>query len=133
MVNSSQRHPAYSTPTAVWMVVVLLAVIATALVMTIGLDPPAAYAQVSAADRAGVFVVAGKVTPETYGMYLVDTGKHRIAVYQWLPNSRKLRLMAVRNYTYDLRLDEYNTEKLPREIKKLVEESKPLDGKRPRP
>jgi len=133
MVNSSQRRQVYSTPAAVWVVVALLAVIATALVMAIGLDPPAAHAQVSAADRDGVFVVAGKVTPETYGMYLVDTGKHRIAVYQWLPNSRKLRLMAVRNYTYDLRLDEYNTEKLPREIKKLVEESKPLEGKRPRP
>ena len=123
----------YSTPAAVWVVVVLLAVIATALVMAIGLDPPTVHAQVSAADRNGVFVVAGKVTPETYGMYLVDTGKRRIVVYQWLPNSRKIRLMAVRNYTYDLRLDEYNTEPLPREIKKLVAESKPLDGKRPSP
>lgn len=133
MVNSAGRRLVYSTPAAMWMVVVLLAVIATALVMAIGLDPPVVYAQVSAADRAGVFVVAGKVTPETYGVYLVDTGKHRIAVYQWLPSSRKLRLMAVRNYTYDLRLDEYNTEKLPREIKKLVEESKSLDGKRHSP
>ena len=133
MTNSARRRQVYSTSTVVWVVVVLLAVIATALVMVIGLDPPVAHAQASAADRDGVFVVAGKVTPETYGLYLVDTGKRRIAVYQWLPNSRKLRLMAVRNYTYDLRLDEYNTEKLPREIKKLVEESKPLDGKRPRP
>ena len=120
-------------PAAAWLIVVLLTVIATVLVMEIGFGASATHAQVGAAGKDNVFVVAGRVTPETCGVYLIDVEKRRIAVYQWLPSSRKLRLMAVRNYTFDLRLDEYNTEKLPREIKKLVEESKPLDGRKTRP
>jgi hypothetical protein len=86
----------------------------------------AAPARASAARGRGVLAVAGQITADTYGLYLVDLDSRKICAYQWRPSTRKLRLLAVRNYTFDLKLDEYNTEKLPREIKKLVAESKPL-------
>lgn len=112
-----------------WVIAGLLGVIVVALLLELGIGASSVHAQVGAGGRDSVFVVAGQVTPETYGLYLVDTTHKRICVYQWLQGTRKLRLMAVRNYTFDLRLDEYNTEKLPRDIKKLVEQSRPLDGK----
>jgi len=123
----TQREAGRATPGSMWLIVVLLSVIATALLMEIGFGVSSAQVQVGAAGKDEVFVVAGQVTSDTYGLYLVDVAKRRICVYQWLPGTRKLRLMAVRNYTFDLRLDEYNTEKLPREIKKLVEKGKPLE------
>jgi hypothetical protein len=36
--------------------------------------------------------------------------------------------MAARNYKFDVQLDEYNTEPLPREIQKLVQQHKRLGG-----
>lgn len=130
MVKGSMPRPGRAGSPAAWVIVGLLGVIAAALLLEVGIGASSVHAQVGAGGKDSVFVVAGQVTPETYGLYLVDTTHQRICVYQWLQGTRKLRLMAVRNYTFDLRLDEYNTEKLPREIKKLVEQGRPLDGKR---
>lgn len=72
-------------------------------------------------DRADeVFVAAGQVTADSYGLYLIDRRNRTICVYQWLPQTRKLRLMAARTYAYDIRLDDYNTEISPREVRELV-------------
>lgn len=81
-----------------------------------------------AAGAAGndTYVVAGQIANDTYGLYVVDLARKRICAYQWTVSPRKLRLMAVRNYAFDLGLEDYNTEKSPREIKELVEQSKQL-------
>ena len=56
-----------------------------------------------------------------------------ICVYEWVPQTRKLRLMAARTYLFDRQLDEYNTELSPKEIKKLVAQQQRLDEAPPKP
>jgi len=104
-----------------WLVVALLAVIATCLLIEVGFATSPAGAQVTAGAGAGkIFVVAGQVSRDTYGLYLIDTQNATICMYEWLPGTRKFRLMAARNYSFDLKLDDYNTTPSPREVKKLI-------------
>ena len=49
-------------------------------------------------------------------------------MYQWQAGARKLRLLAARNCTFDLQLDEYNTEPSPNEIQNLVRQGRTLSG-----
>jgi len=110
-------------------VVLLLTAIAVCLVLQVGLTLAPARAQDTAGGGAeGVFASAGQVTPETYGLYLVDVRRGTICLYQYLPSTRKLKLMAARTFLFDRQVENYNTEPDPREIKKLVAEQKPLSG-----
>jgi hypothetical protein len=129
-----------------WLGAVALAGAAAFLVIQLSWDRPSALAQAGAPDRpgatsqsvaakpGGMFAVAGQVTKDTYGLYVVDPDNSTICVYQWLsdgPKSGKLRLMASRNFTYDRQLDEYNTEPPVREIKGYVEEFRRLSTTSP--
>lgn len=121
-------------PVAKWLIVALLGVIAACLLVEAGFATSAARAQgtetkvgdVTYGQAGDIFAVAGKVSSNTYGLYLVNTRSGTMALYEWLPKGRKLRLMAARNYTFDLQLDDFNTEPSPREIKKLVEQNRRL-------
>jgi len=129
--NSQPRCVRPASP-GKWLVVVLLAVIAVCLLIEVGFATSAAKGQVGSASRissaakGGVFAIAGQVTPDTYGLYLVDYENATICVYQYLPGNRQLRLMAARTYAYDRQLDVYNTQPSPREIKQLVEQHRRL-------
>jgi hypothetical protein len=115
-----------------WVIVILLSVIATCLLIEVGassLDARGAQAGVDGGAKAGLFAVAGQITRDTYGMYLVDAERGTICVYQYVPTTRKLHLRAARNITFDLLLDAYNTELPPQEIKKLVEQHRRLKEK----
>lgn len=109
-----------------WSIVVLLAAIGGGLLTELVRGAPAAQAQAQAvgAGTSGRFLaVAGQVTGDTYGLYLVDLETGIITVYQWVPGRRNtgiLKLLAARNTTYDRQMDEYNTEPSPKEIQKLV-------------
>ncbi len=111
-----------------WSLVVLLAVIAVSLLVTLGLSAASAEGgSVSSGGKDDVFVVAGQISRETYGLYLVDYKNSTICIYQYLPKTRKLRLMAARTYRFDVQLDEYNADNpLPREVKKLVQQQRRL-------
>jgi len=115
-------------------VVGLLAVIAVCLLAQVLADRssagPAPLAA-GAADGSSLLVVAGQVTRDSYGLYLVDRTNRTMCVYQWMPSTRKLRLLAARTYTYDITLDQYNTEPDPLEIKKLGEKARRLDTPAP--
>ena len=118
------------TSPARWFAVGLLAVIAACLLVEVGVTISSAdRAPLAAGAAAGdsVLVVAGQVTRDTYGLYLVDQANRTICVYQWSPISRKLRLLAARTYTFDRKLDQYNTEPDPLEIKKLSDKARRLD------
>jgi hypothetical protein len=134
--TSSPRSPA-AGPAAKWLVVVLLAVIAACLLVEVGISVSTAQSAVGpAATAAGMkntFVVGGQITKDTYGLYLVDLEYGTICVYEWVPQTRKLRLMAARTYLFDRQLDEYNTELSPKEIKKLVAQQQRLDEAPPKP
>ena len=123
MVRGDTRSCAAAGPARRWLVVVLLAMVAGALTGQLLLAPPAAEAQAGAARRA-VVVVPGRITPETYGLYLVDVQNGTICVYQYFKQERStaqsLRLMAARTFVYDVQLDSYNTAPLPKEVANMV-------------
>ena len=122
---SAQESPARRTSPAQWLIVVLLAVIATCLLIEVGFSTSRAYAQVGSGVKGNIFAVAGQLSRETYGVFLVDAENGTICIYEWVPDKiagRKLRLMAARNFSFDMQLDDYNTEPLPREIRILVEQ-----------
>ena len=112
-----------------WILVIVLTVIATCLVMELGYGASSATAQVTSVGGDDMLVVGGQITKDSYGLYLVDTKRQALCIYQWLPGSRKLRLMAARNFKYDVQLDEYNADKpTPSEVKRLVEQNRRLGG-----
>ncbi len=61
----------------------------------------------------GVTVVAGQLSRDLYGLYLIDHETDTICVYQYAPGERKLNLVAVRRYTFDVQLDEAEWKKQP--------------------
>ena len=120
-------HP----PMVQWVIVVILSVIATCLVLELGFGASSATGQVTSVGGNDMLVVGGQITKDSYGLYLVDMKRQSLCVYQWLPGTRKLRLMAARTFAYDVQLDQYNADKpTPREVKRLVEQNKRLGGEK---
>lgn len=129
MSGSGQRAaPMHKASVSRWLIVILLSVIATCLLLEIGgLTRPAQGQPAMAGQKLDVFAVAGKITPETYGLYLVDTRRGTVCVYQYFSGSRKLRLVSARTFWYDIQLESYNCDKpTPHEVKKLVEQQRSL-------
>ncbi len=117
---------------ALWMLAALLAVVAAVLLMELGTTP--SWAQpASAAKGPGVLVVAGQVAPDSYGLYILDAETATMAIYQWLPSVKQLKLLAARNYSYDLQLEDYNNDPktTPGEIRKMVEQQRLMGATRP--
>lgn len=111
---------------AQWCIVVLLSVIATTLVLAVVQVGPQAEAQQVGVggQQQGVFAVGGQITRDTYGLYLVDPDRGCMAMYEYVASERRLRLMATRNYTYDLQLDSYNTDPQPSEVAEMVRQAR---------
>lgn len=119
------------SPAARWAIVVVLAFVAGALGSRLLVEQDAAVAQTvptgggGAAD--GVFAVAGQITRDTYGLYLVDARHGTICVYQYISGRQNLlRLVAARTFIYDRQLDSYNTQPLPKDVAKMVAEARRL-------
>ncbi len=64
--------------------------------------------------------MAGQITRDTYGLYLVDRRSGTICLYEYLAGQKVLRLRAARTFTFDLQLDELNTAPSPADIARLV-------------
>lgn len=113
-----------------WVLVIVLSALAGALLGQVVMTQDQAQAQVvTAGSRASVFAVAGQLSRDAYGVFLVDSSNSTMAIYEWVPDKvqgRKLKLVASRSFFYDLQLDEYNTEPSPRDIKALAEQNKRL-------
>ena len=115
-----------------WAIVILLSVIATCLLLEAGLGGSGAAADATSGAAGHMIAVAGQITADTYGLYLVDLKNGTISVYQYAKaRTPQLRLLAARNITFDVQLDEYNTEPSPREIKKLVQQQQRLSETQP--
>jgi hypothetical protein len=113
-----------------WVLVGLLAPLTIGLLVEAGRQwtgTASAQSVQSGGDGKSIFVVAGQISPQTYGLYLVDYEHKTVCVYEYLDNTRTLRLMAARTYAFDVQLDAYNTEPEPREIRRLVGQQKRLD------
>jgi hypothetical protein len=124
---------------AQWLIVGLLAAIAGLLGAEAVFSPSSAGAQtgpVGATQPAGgVFAVAGQITRDTYGLYLVDLRNDTICVYEYVSGRRgALWLRAARTFIYDRQLDAYETKPEPAEIADIVSKARRLrDVKRPKP
>ncbi len=115
-----------------WSAVVLLGIIAAGLLVSLGMSAAVAQTQpVGEGGKESVFVVAGQISRETFGLYLVDYKNSTICVYQFTGKDRMLRLIAARTYAYDVQLDAYNTpeEMSPAEVRRTVIKQKRLKSK----
>jgi hypothetical protein len=110
---------------ALWVNAALLAVILIVLVGRNGAPSilPAAFAQNQPpiAGGAGVFVMPAQMQQNVWGCYLLDVDNKTLCAYQFYPGEKKLRLTAARSYRYDTKLENYNTEMSPREVKALLD------------
>jgi hypothetical protein len=122
------------TPTA--MALYLNAAILAAILVTIisrddapGLIP-AAWAQNQApiAGGAGFFVMPAQFSDNAWGCYLLDVDTQTLCAYQWFLGEKQLRLVAARNFRYDRRLANFNTDHpSPAEVQQLVEKEQADD------
>ena len=115
-----------------WLVVVLLAIAAGGLLVELGRGMSTAQGQTSgisqepSAKLAGdIQAVTGPLGRDGFGLYLIDTGNRTIAVYQY--QGKNLRWLASRNFTYDMRIEDYNTQISPKEVKRLSQQAESLD------
>ena len=114
MENATRQGPSWMRISAV----ALLGGFALCLLSTLALRSTAAPAAGPAAPQAGrnVEVHAGQLGRDIYGLYLVDHNYGTICVYQYDPRERKLKLTAVRRYSFDVQLNEAKPrETAPRE------------------
>ena len=129
MTNDYSFQPTRSTtrtPFGRWALACLLIIVAVSLCVEL-CRPTAAEAQISSSMPKRLLAVAGQVSSDTYGLYLVDLENNIITVYGLVPGKpRKFKLMAARNFSYDIQLDEYNTEPSPNEIKRLVQQGRSI-------
>ncbi len=108
--------------TVLWIIAILLAVIATALVMR----PPEVFSlPVASADTPmmgarGVFAFTGQLDKNSYGLFMMDVDSGNIWCYQYVPAARKLKLVAARSFSYDRYLEDYNCEEPTIEQTKLL-------------
>jgi hypothetical protein len=136
MSSMSPGSPGVKASAAKWSAAAVLAVAAGALLWLAASgaaeDGPSGAS--GAAGSNGVLIVTGPAVTGAPGLYLVDTRSQTMCVYQWVQARNKpqgmmeLRLMAARNYGFDLQLDDYNNDKetSPGEVRKLVEQQRRL-------
>jgi len=112
-----------------WAAVAALSVVAGALAGQLVWSPAAgaaASAATGAAGRGKIFAVAGQVSADSYGLYLVDPEKGTLCVYEYVARDRQLWLRAARTFEADMQLDSYNTMPPPKEVSKMAAEARRL-------
>ena len=125
MLPKSPRNP---VAIALYVNAALLAAILIALLArdsspTLIAPAMAQQQQPAIAGGAGVFVVPAQFSTTTWGCYLMDVDAQTLVAYQYLPGEKKLRLMAARNFRYDRKLGQYNTDTpSPAEVKELLDQ-----------
>ena len=112
---------------------VLLACILVALLAR-GSSPsflaPAMADQPPIAGGGGVYLMPGQLSPNVWGVYMMDIDAQTLMVYQYTPGDNLLKLKASRSFKYDRRLTNFNTgSPTPAEVKELWDrEQQPARG-----
>src|SRR5206468_3125994 len=98
------------------------------LPMALGQERPAPLSPQPIAGGGGVFLMPAQFSDHVWGCYLMDIDRQTLLAYTCSGSPPLLRLAAARNFTYDLRLKNYQTEKpWPNEVKKLIEQQQAAD------
>jgi hypothetical protein len=83
---------------------------------------PSAFAQNQAAigGGAGVFIVPAQFSDTSYGCYIMDVDAQTVCAYQYY--GKQLRLVAARNFRWDRRLQQFNSENpTPDDVRRMIE------------
>lgn len=121
MQSSDSRNP---VARALYVNAALLAVLIVVLLARSdapALLPAALGQQQPIAGGAGIFVMPAQFSTNTWGCYLLDVDQQTLVAYQYVPGDKNLRLVAARNFQYDRRLRNFNTEPAPQEINELIQ------------
>lgn len=130
---SAQTSPPAHPQTVFWVIAVLLAVIATTLVLRVDdalLRQGTAVAQTSATPvgprmgARGISAFIGQLTRNSYGLFMIDVDTGTVWCYEvgsGGDGAKQLRLVAARSWVYDRYLEEYNvTDPTPSAVRALV-------------
>lgn len=113
--------------TVLWVIALLLTVIATTLVVRPG-GPSfarAAFADSPMTGARGIMAFTGQLDKNSYGLFMIDVGAGNMWIYQYLPATRKLKLVATRSFDYDRYLRNYNNDTpTPEEVKGMIDDER---------
>lgn len=122
--------------TALWVIVVLLAIIATALVT--GRDDSALFRSVFAQNAAlprsmegarGIYAFTGQIGARNYGLFMLDVDTGTVWCYELQRSGAtgepQLKLLAARSWVFDRYLEEFNTaDPIPSEVREMVQQQR---------
>ncbi|UCD27312.1 MAG: hypothetical protein JSV03_09270 [Planctomycetota bacterium] len=116
-----------------WMVTVLLAVVATALIMRWDEArlTETVYAQVPGAGQVGargIYAFTGQLSSKNYGLFMLDVDTGTIWCYELQKGTRgelQLKLVAARSWIWDRYLEEFNVaDPIPGAVRAMVEQQR---------
>jgi hypothetical protein len=120
--------------TAWWILTVLIAVLATALLTRSDARfLPDAWAQTASplpggVGARGIYAFTGQLTAKTYGLFMMDVDSGTIWCYELEhgPNGEpQMKLVAARSWIYDRFLEEFNVaDPVPSAVKMLVQQQR---------
>jgi len=123
--------------TALWLVVVLLAIVATAVLLRWdeAMLTRSAWAQAvntgagPGAGGRGIYAFTGQIDSRTFGLFMMDVDSGTIWCYEMTRNRPGdpvyMRLVAARSWIYDRYLEEFNAASpTPTEVRQLVEQQR---------
>jgi hypothetical protein len=125
--------PSARRPIGSWIIITLLAVIATAIVMRWdeAALTRAALAQVATPGAApvgarGIYAFTGQLTSKSYGLFMMDVDSGTIWCYEMQRGANgepQMKLVAARSWIYDRYLEEFNAaDPIPSAVKNLVQQ-----------
>lgn len=111
--------------TALWLIVVLLAVIATSLLMRPSGNfslLQRAFGESQMAGARGIYAFIGPLDKNRTGLWMMDVDAGNVWVYEYLASTRKLRLAAARSFVFDRYVEDLNCDEPSLdEVKLLLE------------
>ncbi|HSW44800.1 MAG TPA: hypothetical protein VLM89_04450 [Phycisphaerae bacterium] len=123
--------------TALWLIAVLLAVIATVLLLRWDETTltRSAWAQTMntgagpGAGARGIYAFTGQLDSRAFGLFMLDVDSGTVWCYEMVRNRSSdpiyMRLVAARSWLYDRYLEEFNTAPpTPTEVRQLVEQQR---------
>lgn len=111
--------------TVLWIIAILLAIIATAMIVRPGgftmVQP--ANANPSMLGARGIFAFTGQLDENSYGLFMMDVDSSNVWVYQYKPGTKKLKLVAARSFLYDRYLEEFqnDADTTPNVVKSMLD------------
>ncbi len=119
--------------TILWIIAILLAVIATALIMRSDgvLNIQSAYGGDSPmAGARGIFAFTGQIDKNSYGLFMMDVDSSNVWCYQYVPRDKELRLVAARSFLYDRYLENVNNgEPTPQQARVMLAEQRRIKAR----